>query len=511
VSLGGVTGAANNTSLAYGRYVLVAPFWPSTGLADNGDLDFSQLDNNYLYVIDTKKPDAPALTKKLSAADSIAGTSRTVYFPSRVIFDQTSSNVYVRGTRFEENDGLLTSVDVIAYVHLNLDDTGKLGFDANVVTIDIPGVASKYTGDAPLDFSFARNGDLVFTNGASIFSFNLANGYLNSTQIIDPDQYGSNKTISFLSVDPATNVVSVCQNRKFEVPLGKGNVTKTASTISFFKLADGTFNLLKQASADQFPDGVALTNGSNIAIIFDTDSEVAYFATNDGSLCTVDLLSDGPATIKRIYTFPDLAQTTPTLANPLLIQYDSVKRVIGIVKPGFTVAITRPLNGKPGGITRPINLHIASEAPVLAMARLNKKNKVTSTGSFTEGFAGEGGLSNFVFGQDSQWLISTYAGNLYSVDVADDVGTSRLGLIGAIGARVDRIDYYADRTSVVAISSFTLDDNGIRLVTPGSLLVRKLEPSTQSVVGAILQAILPTASMIGRPAPSIRRPCNIKR
>jgi hypothetical protein len=37
VGLGGVTGAANNTVLAFGRYVLVAPFWPSKGVAENGD------------------------------------------------------------------------------------------------------------------------------------------------------------------------------------------------------------------------------------------------------------------------------------------------------------------------------------------------------------------------------------------------------------------------------------------------------------------------------------------
>jgi hypothetical protein len=512
VSLGGVSGAANNTILAYGRYVLIAPFWPSTGLAENGDLDFSQLDNNSLYVIDTKKPNASPLSKKLSSPDSRAGVPKTVYFPSRILFDPTSSNVYIRGTRFEENDGQLTPIDVIAYVHLALDDTGKPVFDTSVVAIDIEGVSTKYTGEAPLDFSFGENGDLVFTNGASVFSFNLAEGYLNRADIVGADKYGTDDSISLLSVDAATNVVSICENRTFVVPLGKDNLTKTLSKISFYRLGEhGTFDLLKQVSPDQFPDGIALTSGSSIAIVSDSDSEVALFVTTDGSLCSVDLRSDGPATVKRLYTFPELAQSSIARPNPLLIQYDSANRVIGIVKPGFTVQITRPLNGKPGGITRPINLHIASEAPVLAMAALSKKTKVTSAASFTQEFENEGGLSNFVSGQNSQWLISTYSGNLYSVRMTDNLQNSTFQPMGSIGSNVDRIDYYADRTSVVAISSFTLNEDGIRMASPGSLVVGSLSDTQTQSDGAVLQALLPTASVLGRPAPSIRRPCNIKR
>jgi hypothetical protein len=510
VSLGGVTGAANNTILAYDRYILIAPFWPSTGLAENGDLDFSQLDNDSLYVIDTKKPDAPPLSKKLSSSDPTAGASKTIYFPSRILFDPTSSTVYVRGTRFEETDGGLTPIDVIAYVHLDLDDKGKPLFDSNVVAIDIQGVSTKYTGDAPLDFSFGRNGDLVFTNGASIFSFNLAEGYLNSTAIVDPDKYGANDSISFLSVDPATNVVSICENRTFEVPLGKSTVTKASSTISFYRLGEhGTFDLLKQAGPDQFPDGIALTEGSNITIVSDSDSVAALFATNDGSLCAVDLSGDGVSgTVKRLYSFSELAQSSVTHPSPLIIQYDSSKGVVGIVKPGYTIQIRRPSNAKGSGIRRPSNLHITSEDPVLAIAKLNKKNKVTSADIFTQDFKDEGGLSNFVIVKDSQWLISTYSGKLYSVGMADDLQTSTLQLMGPIGSSVDRIDYYADRTSVVAISSFTLGDDGIEMTSPGSLVVCRLaDPQSQSVLGALL----PTASVLGRPVPSIRRPCNIKR
>jgi hypothetical protein len=507
VGLGGVTGAANNTVLAFGRYVLVAPFWPSKGVAENGELDLTQLDNSFIYVIDTKKPTSPPFSKELTAWDSKLNAAKTVYFPSKVVFDPQSANVYVRGTRFEEIGGLVTPIDVIAYVHLNLDDNGKPVFDSTVVPVDIQGVSTQYTGDAPLDFAFGAKGELmVFTNGASVFSYNLDHGYLYELQIVHPAKYGANDNISFLDVDPKTNIVSICENLN---SVDKNNVATVSSAISFYRLReDGTFPLLKLVSGEQFPSGTALSNGSNIAIVSDGDSEFAVFATNDGSLWTVDL-QDGPVptTAKRLYTFPELASDA-SAPNPLLIQYDSEKRVIGVVKPGFTIQITRPINGRRGRITRPIN--IAFETPVLAMARLGKKNKVVSAGLFSEEFKSEGGLSNFVNGPNAQWLISSYAGNLYSVNLDSDLPNSKLRLLGQVGSRVNRIDYYADRSNVVAINSFTLEDDGMGLASPGLLVVGRLS-AVENQSSAVLQALLPTASVLGRPAPSIRRPCNIRR
>ena len=507
VGLGGVTGTANNTVLAYGRFVLVAPFWPSKGVAENGELDLTQLDNSFIYVIDTKKPNSPPMPKELTAWDSKLDAAKTVYFPSRVVFDPQSKNVYIRGTRFEEIDGLVTPIDVIAYVHLNLDDNGKPVFDSTVVPVDIQGVSTPYTGEAPLDFAFGAKGELmVFTNGASVFSYNLDHGYLYALPIVHPTKYGADDNISFLDVDPKTNIVSICENLN---SVDKNNVATVSSAISFYRLReDGTFLLLKLVSADQFPSGTALSAGSNIAIVSDGDSEFAVFATTDGSLWTVDL-QDGPVptTAKRLYTFPELASDTSAL-NPLLIQYDSEKRVIGVVKPGFTIQITRPINGRRGRITRPIN--IASATPVLAMAKLGKKNKVVSASSFSQEFKSEGGLSNFVSGQNSHWLISTYSGNLYSVDVATDLRDSSLTLLGQVGSRVNRIDYYADRSNVVAINSFMLEDDGLGVASPGSLVVGRLS-GIGSQSSAVLQALLPTASVLGRPGPSIRRPCNIRR
>jgi hypothetical protein len=510
VPLVGVTGTTNNTVLAFGRYVLVAPFWPSKGIAENGEIDISQLDNCSIYLIDTKKPGTP-LVKELRAWDSQRGASKTIYFPTRVVFDPPSRNVYVRGTRFQEINGEVTAIDVIAYVRLNLDDNGKPVFDTTVVPIDIQGVGTQYTGEAPLDFAFGAKGDLmVFTNGASIFSFNLEQGYLYGVGIVPESEYSPDDSISFLDVDPATNIVTVCWNRKF---VDKDNVSRLSSEISFYRLGDhGTFEILKRVYPDQLPEGAALVSGSNVAIVSDSDSQFALFATNDGSLCTVDLQSDEvQAAVKRLYSFPELASTSADDSNPLLIRYDVAKRVVGITKPGFTVQISRPSNGRRGRISRPSNLHITSEtSPVLAIARFNKKNKISSVRSFSEEFKGEGGLTNITSGEDSQWLVSTYSGLLYSVSIPADLGDSALGFAGSIGSRVDRIDYYADRSSVVAINSLALEDDGIQVASPGALVVGRMSDA-QSKANALLQVFLPTASALGRPQTSIRRPCNIRR
>ncbi len=508
VNLGGVTGVANNTVLAFDRFLLVAPFWPSAGVGDNGDLDLTKLDNKFIYVVDTKKPNDAVLSKELSAWDSKQGAAKTIYFPSKVVFDPNSSNVYVRGTRFEESNGEVTPIDVIAYVHLSVDDSFKPILDTNVIPIDIKGVSADFTGNAPLDFALGANGNLVFTNGASIFSYNLNQGYLYELPIVQPTHYGPDDSVSFLDVDQATNVVTVCENLK---SVGEDNVISVSSEISFYRLADnGTLPFLKRVFAAHLPEGTSLASGSNIAIVSDSDSASAFFVTNDGSLCMVDLLSDGSsATVKQIYTFPELAQSDSSAPNPLSIQYDSSTKSIGIVKRGFTIQISRPSNGKRGRISRPSN--IASQTSVLAMAKLTRKNKVASTNSFSQDFAGEGGISNFVTGPNSQWLISTYSGKLYSIGIASDLQNSQLQYLGPIGSRIDRVDYYADRTSVVAISSFALEDNGLQVASPGSVVIGKMSNAQTQSGNAILQALLPTASVLGRPTPGIRRPCNIRR
>jgi len=510
IGLGGVTGAANNTVLVFGRYVLVAPFAPTKGITDDGDLDLDNLDNSFLYLVDAKKPSAPLITKDMKGWDPTPSHSKTLFFPTRVAYDEKSSNVYVRGLRFDQSEGDVTPIDVIAYVNLHQDSDGTPKFDNNVVLIDIPRAASKRSPSAPLYFAVSGQGDLlVFTNGATVYSYNLVEGYIQELGIVDASDYGANDSISYLNVDPATNIVSICRNR--EISDGS-NHRITTSELSFYRLGQfGSFQLLKHVNPEDFPDGTALAAGSNVAIVSDPDKEdsaIATFVTRDGSLCIVDLNDEGTnATARRINRFQELAQNDASDSSPVLVSYDSASSTIGIVKPGFIVQIARPSNGR-GRIARPSNIHIASGQPVFAMARLNKKNKVSSAKAFTDAFKDEGGLSNFVSDDNSQWLISTYSGNLYSVNLGDDLKDSKLGLIGPLGSNVDRIDYYSDRASLVAISSFTMDPDGIRMSTPGSLVVVKI---SQSSGDAILQALLPGAYSLVKQAPSIRRPSNVRR
>jgi hypothetical protein len=516
IDLGGITGTTNNTTLAYGRFVLAAPFWPTKGVASNGDLDLTQLDNHFLKVIDTKKPSSsPVLSKDLTPYGSKAEDGGSIYFPSKVVFDSDSSNVYVRGTKFVQQDGDLVPVDVIAYVHLTLDSSGKPEFNY-AVAFPIHGVGTNdYTNEAPLDFALSAKGNLlVFTNGASVFTFNLAQGYLYKIDVVAPSDYSPDNSISFLDVDQSTNVVTVCHNKN---SVDKNGVATVSSEISFYQLQEtgddaGKLSPLKGVSSNQFPNGVGLAAGSNIVIVSDSDSEVALFVTTDGSLCCVDLQGDGQqGTVKRLYSFPELAQFGAKTPNPALIHYDSSTGTVGVVNPGFTILISRPANGKKGRISRPANIHITSETPVLAMARFNKKgNKVASATSFIQDFKDEGGLSNFVSVQNSQWLISTYSGKLYWVGLAEDLKGSRLQLLGTIAPRVDRLDYYSDRTSIIAISSFTVNDDGMQISSPGSLVVGKISGGT--IEAPVIQSLLPTAPLFGgRSSPSIRRPCNIKR
>jgi hypothetical protein len=512
INLGGVTGATNNTVLAYGRYLLIAPFWPSSGVAENGDLDLSQLDNKYLYVIDTKKPSNEPLKLNLTSDVSQKGTVKTIYFPTKVLFDAASSTVYVRGTRFEESEGVVTAIDVIGYVHMNLDDKGKPLFDTSIVPIDIRGVSGGYASDAPQDFALSTNGNLmVFTNGASIFSYDLNQGYLNELPIVPTKEYDAEDTISFLDVDQATNVVSVGWNKKVADAEG---TTSLSSDLSFYQLEKGgTFTPMKHVSAGQFPKQTALSRGSNITIVSDpdSDSEFALFTRSDGSLCCVDLKSDGAeGGVKQLYTFSDLAQSNTADGSRLLVQYDSSTRTIGVVKPGFTIQISRPTNGRKGRISRPTNIQTLG-APVLAMAKLSKKGKVGSVNLFTHQFEGEGGLSNFVSWQGSQWLISTYSGKLFSAGIPSDLQNSALQFMGPIGARVERIDYYGDRESIVAIESCTLEDDGLQLASPGSIVVGKVFDLQSQPNSPVTQALLPTVSVLGKHVPAIRRPCNIRR
>src|ERR1041385_7987367 len=84
IDLGGVTGGANNLVLVFGRYVLIAPFAPSQGVLENGDLDIDRLDNDLLYMVDTKKPNSPAISRELKVWDPQTEKFNKIFYPSKL-------------------------------------------------------------------------------------------------------------------------------------------------------------------------------------------------------------------------------------------------------------------------------------------------------------------------------------------------------------------------------------------------------------------------------------------
>lgn len=513
VELAGANGGQNNVAFAFDRYLLLAPFAPTGVVLENGDL--SQLDNHYIYVIDTKKPGI-VLTKDLVVSAS-SDSSGTIYYPTKLAFDPTTQTAFLRGTRFEHKDGEIEAIEVIAYVHLNLEDNGKPVFDPTVVSFDIEGVGGElHSADAPTDLALGQKGNyLIFTNGASVFTYSLDQGYLYKVDLVHPSEYGSDNFISYLAVDRESSVLSVYSSKKL---IDKDNVAHDQSEISFYQLIeDGTLTLLKRAYAKDLPEGSALTAGSNVAVYSDPDKpdvQYALFVTSDGSLCQVDLHADGlSANVRQLVVFPELAQQGPDDTGPRLVKYDATKRIVGIVRQGYTAQIARPTNGRRGRIARPTNAHILSAQPVLAAAKFGKKGKVTSRNVFSTDFADQGGLSELLSVQDNgEWLTVTYSGKLFSIALSGDFENLSPRLIGELSQRTERLDYLASRDSLVAVQSCAAENDGFQITQPGSVAIgRLISADGKSLLAGAAQLILPGASTLVRRPPAIRRPCNIKR
>jgi hypothetical protein len=500
----GVEGANNNIAFAYDRFVIVAPFAPTKPVEQIHDL--SDLDNCTLYVADTKKPNDQVWVRNLESPALSGNSGKRVYYPSHVQFDPASSTVYVRGTRFEKiDDNNFEPIEALAYLHLSLDIKGKPTFDSDVIVIDIKGVGEEpHSADAPVDFALGDQGEyLVFTNGASFFTFNTKVGYVYQVDIVPGKEFGEDSQITYLTLDDATRTVIVGWNRRQKD--GEESF-KSLSELSFYSLdSNGVLELKKRVSADQFPDGSYLIAGSNVVVTAHT----AYFATSDGSVCQVDLDSDGiAATAKRLYKFDELAAQGET-ASPRIIQYNPESRVIGVARQGFTAQIRRPASGK-RGIIRSLSLVSSVDAPGVALVKLGKKNKVTA-GYFADGFNGADGISGFITGKDSEWLLSTRGGDLLSIDGVDDPSQARLEWQTQLGARTDRVAYFAERDSVIAVNSCATDGEDGSGLIPGSIVVARRVGLTSQISGTgVAYGATGRGSVRLGQSPSIRRPCNIK-
>lgn len=514
VDLVGANGENNNMAFAYDRFILVAPYAPSKVPSAPDAVD--QLDNYNIYLIDSKK-----LLDGVKSHPIETASGDRLFYPTKLIYDDSSHTVYVRGTRFVRVDGGVQEIAAIAYIHVNLDpDNGKPAFGDNVVMIDIAGVGEDKASDAPDDFALADNGNLlVFTNGAWIFTYNLGHGYLYHVEIVPSDAYNAGSRINYLDVDAASGTLTVSWNNK----LGEEGKTKNVTTLSFYQLeSSGTMQLRKRLYPEQFSEGVYITEGSNIPVLANFDEQgkfapgsFALAVTSDGNLCQIDLTggNDVSLTLKPLVQFDALATSDSADGSPRMLKYDPAKRTVGIVRQGFTAQIRKPANGKtgrPSSVIRTLSLFNVVESPVLAIARLGKNlSRVIASKVFVDEFRNEAGLTRIIDGPDSQWWLATYSGNVLALSTLDSIDATDLNLLTQVGPRTGRIAYFGSRDSLVAINSFALDATQEQIGEPGALVVaRQAARSTQSFSIASVSTTNRPAGAQG-PTPSIRRPCNI--
>ena len=105
--------------------------------------------------------------------------------------------------------------------------------------------------------------------------------------------------------------------------------------------------------------------------------------------------------MKQLQKFDAFAQTSADDASPRNVKVDSSKRMVGIVKQGFTAQIRRPTNngrGRAKNLIRTLSTFNAVEAPAFALVKLSKqKSKIRLQQYFRGRFQSRRGLDQFCF------------------------------------------------------------------------------------------------------------------
>jgi hypothetical protein len=514
VDLPGVSGALNNVAFAFERYVLVAPHMPEGGAKE--EYEVAALTNHSLLLFDTKKPDA---------APEVADL-RPLYFPTKVMFDPATQTAFVRGTVYNEDKqtGDVDYYEAVAHVKVNLTVDQKPVLNSPITIVPIQGQDGQPCLDAPSEMALGHSGKfLVFTNGSSVFTYNLDHGIIYKVEIIGNDRLAPDYEISHLSIEENTNTLSIVVSNREAY---EGGGVKYSSELHFYTLErDGTVTSISRNLSYKLP-GVVLNPGNNVAVSWvEGDApgtfraENAYFVANDGGLYQVDLqrqFSDLSGEIKKLGSFPELVADDMENSTPRVLKYDPLKRVLVLVKQGYSLRIGRPFNGRGRGrggrIGRPFNARVSQDSPAIVLVKLSKKNKVSAEKVFAGEFEGEQGLSNFIFG-GSVGLVSTFDGNLFEVKLSDKFEDSQVKPLGSIGKRVEYVAYTSYRSSVVAINSFEVGEQGEAAASAhsGALSIVRLPGDGADVSSGLLQLLLPAGSLASTKGTSIRRPYNLRR
>jgi hypothetical protein len=491
----------NNVQFVDDRYILTAPYAPSKPITDETPL--GEYDNHRLLMFDSKK-----ITNEPLVIDL-----KDCYFPTKVFFDPESRMVFVKGTRIVEGaNGEYEASAVIKYLRLSFPEDGKYQSDVQAITIPIDGGDGKASIDAP-DIFVLRKNLFIFTNGKSIFTYSLNEGYLYQVAFITADRYDpETNTISNLYLDSVSGVLSIVISKKTKVGETEW---KHASELYFYRLNDdGTIDLLNHILPEGF-EGSAIAPGSNLAINGDSTTGTAYFVAANGKLYQTGWngTSASPGTLNEITSLEEYNQPNHEFLSSVKISYNKETHVFELLKSGSAVFIHRPLNGgrgKIGKIHRPLNLRIDVGEPALALIQMaTKRNKVLSRNIFVTELEGQGGVSDMISDNSGSRYVATYSGNVFELSGTNELDKASLNFLGQIGTRLSSMFYFASRNAIVAINAPETENEAI--ISPGGLSLAKRKESSNylSFVNWAEDALAGNA-VLGLNIGSIRRPCNTR-
>jgi hypothetical protein len=504
----------NTVAFVYGgRFVLVAPHESAIAREFITADDIDKLTNNYLNIIDTKiSKESPESPRRIGLGNC--------YYPTKVVVDEKRELAVVRATALKKDPetGELLAYQVMVAVHLHLTD-GKADATGQPVIIKIPGLNGEDTNsEAPGDM-YLSNGKLMFSTGRHVCVFDLDEGNLNTVEIIPQSYYGPEDYASFGGFDEATQVLTVARN------MSAGDSEKGwthTTTLRFYKLKDD--GSPSRASSLPLITGVDLTGrdylppDSEVAIqgMPDDSSEAqsAFFVTNNGNLCLVDLTTGSlVAEARKLGQFPSLAQGNGE-AGPRIVRLDPSTRTVFAFKPGpVQLNIRRPVFGRPtrsAGIRRPVFVR-SDELGTIGAAKLSSKSKIVSVSDLSYLMASDVSVSGLVKTVNGRWIFAASNGEMFIAGVSDS-GEAKGERLGDIGhPRVESVAYNDERDSIVALCSSGKEGEKEEEL-PGAVVIAQIKEGKSSPVAfSIVQMLSPSAPGLGSVITSIRRPCNLGR
>jgi hypothetical protein len=494
----------NNVVFAFDRYILTAPFAPAKPITETTRL--ADLENNRLLIFDAKKIQTEP--QVISLGDC--------YFPTKVFFDEESRMVFIKGTQIVANaDGEYEASAVIKYLQLSFPEDGKFNPDVVAQTIPISGVTGKLSTDSPDVFILSKK-IFIFTNGATIFTYSLDQGYLYQVPFITPNTYDPEKNaISGLSLDPESRVLSIVISKKEK---GEGEKWEHSTELFLYYLAEnGTIDQLSHILPGEF-QGAALSPGSSIAINGDGKTTgSAYFVASNGKLYQTSWngVSTDTGVLNEVTALEGFTQTGSEFLSSVTTSYNKEAKVFEIIKNGYAISIHRPLNGsgrgKIGRIHRPLNLRFTVEEPSLTLVQISgRKNRVIQQRSFFTELEGQGGIANLFSDDSGRRYLATYNGNILELSKAAEPDASALQMLGQIGDRLGGVFYMSSRNAIVGLNAMQVEEEEV--LSPGGLTYAKRREGSNylSFVNWAGEVLSNDNLVLGLGIGSIRRPCNTR-